>query len=350
MPVSSELHIIVPGICGPLAETQSLKNHKGVEQWVQSLAKAKTSTSSTSAYDALSEIFNLDVEGDFPSAAFELIGNDLYDQKKHYMHADPVHLQADMDHAILTSPEDLDVTALETAGLCDALNSHFSQDEISFLSLADNRWFVETKNKIQMTTTPLSEAIGRNVNFILPEGEDAMHWKQLLTEAQMLMFSHDVNQNREIRALQLINSLWFYGVGDLPVIEDQACHVNSICGNQAMLKGLARHVRCKYFMLPDSADEYFKNLSDSSSGSVNVIHLAELQHLVNYTDVSIWTENLLELLESWIYPLIRMAHKNNINVVLYPCNKKQYHFSKHDYLRFWCRGKLEQHVHSYQQS
>ena len=77
MPVSSELHIIVPGICGPLAETQSLKNHKGVEQWVQSLSKAKASSSSTSANDVLSEIFNLKIEGDFPSAAFELTGNDL---------------------------------------------------------------------------------------------------------------------------------------------------------------------------------------------------------------------------------------------------------------------------------
>lgn len=349
MQASSELHIIVPGICGPLAEIQSLKNHKGVEQWVQSLSKAKASPSINSANDALSEIFSLDIEGDFPSAAFELLGNDLYDHEKHYMHADPVHLQADMDHAILTSSEDLNVTALETTGLCDALNSHFSQDDIAFLSPADNRWFVETKNKIQMTTTPLSEAIGRNVNFILPEGHDAMRWKQMLTEAQMLMFSHDVNQSREIRALRLINSLWFHGVGDLPVVGSQVCNVNSLCGNQGVLKGLARHVRCNYLMMPDSVDEYIENLPDSATGSVNVIHLAELQHLVNYTDVSIWTENLLELLESWVYPLIRMAHKNNINVILYPCNKKQYHFSKHDYLRFWCRGKLEQHVHSYQQ-
>jgi len=64
----------------------------------------------------------------------------------------------------------------------------------------------------------------------------------------------------------------------------------------------------------------------------------------------VWTEGLLELLENWFYPLLKMAHKNNINVILYPCNNKQYHFSKNDHLRFWRRGKLEQHVHSYQRN
>jgi len=349
MSASSELHIIAPGICGPLAETQSLKDHQGVNQWVQLLSKAKTISSYASANEALGNIFDLNIDGDFPSAAFALLANDLYDQSKYYMHADPVHLQADMDHAILTSSEDLNVTAYEAEALCNSLNQHFNQDDITFVSLGNNRWFVETKNKIQMTTTPLSEAIGRNVNFILPEGKEAMRWKQLLTEAQMLMFSHEVNQNREIRSLQLINSLWFYGVGRLPAIKDGSGCISSLCGNQAMLEGLARHVQCEYIKQPESVNEYIKKLSDIVPGSVNVLHLAELEYLVNYTDVSIWQEKLLELLEGWLYPLLKMAHKKNIKVILYPCNKKQYHFSKHDYLRFWRRGKLEQHVHSYQQ-
>jgi hypothetical protein len=348
MLASSELHVIVPGICGPLAEIQSLNSHQGVNKWVQLLSKSKMVTSHASANDVLSEIFSLNTDGDFSSAAFSLLAHNLYDSSKHYMHADPVYLQADMDHAILTSTDDLNVAEYEAVALCDSLNQHFNQDDIAFISLENNQWFIETKDKIEMTTTPLSEAIGRNVNFILPEGKDAMRWKQLLTEAQMLMFSHEVNQNREIRSLQTVNSLWLYGVGGLPVIKAERGSINSLCGDQNMLKGLARHVQCDYYERPESVDEYIKKLSDMASDSVNVLHLTELEHLVNYTDVSLWAEKLSELLEDWVYPLLEMAHKKNINVILYPCNKKQYYFSKHDYLRFWCRGKLEQHVHSYQ--
>ncbi len=349
MPARSELHIIAPGICGPLAETQSLKNHVEIGQWVKRLSKANMAASCNSANDVLSDIFSLAIEGDFPAAAFSMLAYDSYNSDKFHMHADPVHLQADMDHAILTSLEDLNVTALEAAALCDSLNQHFNQDGISFLVMDDNQWLVESNDKIKMTTTPLTEAIGRNINFILPEGEEAMRWKQLLTEAQMLIFSHDVNQSREHRSLQTINSLWFHGVGELPVVKDGRCHVNSLCSNQKMLEGLAKYVKCEYFKMPDTVDDYINYLSDLAPASVNVLHLPELEHLVNYTDVRIWTDKLLEQLRYWIYPLIDTAHKNNIKITLYPCNAKNYHFSKHDYLRIWRRGKLEQHVHSYQQ-
>jgi len=219
MAVNSELHIIAPGICGPLAEIQSLKNDRRLDQWIQLLSKAKINPSHNNANDVLSSIFDLKIEGDFPSAVFSMLASDRYDPSKYYMHADPVHLQADMDHAILTSSEDLNITEYESSALCDSLNQHFDQDGITFILLDENRWLVETENKIQMTTTPLSEAIGRNVNFILPEGVEAMRWKQLLTEAQMLMFSHVVNQNRDIKSLQHINSLWFYGVGEWLTIQ-----------------------------------------------------------------------------------------------------------------------------------
>ncbi|PCJ84620.1 MAG: hypothetical protein COA54_13220 [Thiotrichaceae bacterium] len=347
MPARSELHIIAPGLCGPLAEIQSIKNHVELGKWVRSLSAAKIVSSQKSTNEVLAAIFGLNIEADFPAAAFTLLANDLYHEAKYYMYADPVHLQADMDRAVLTSAEDLNVTEFEAVSLCESLNQHFKQDGHSFLLIDNNQWIVQSNDKMQMTTTSLTEAIGRNVNFILPEGKQAMRWKQILTEAQMLMFAHEVNQSRQHRSLQTINSLWFYGVGALPVVNSGLCPVNSLCGNQTMLEGLAKHVQCEYFMRPDSVEEYINYLTDLSPASVNVLHLPELEHLVNYTDVSIWTEKLLQQLTCWIYPLIDMAHKNNIKITLYPCNAKQYHFSKYDYLRFWCRGKLEQHVHSY---
>ncbi|HHJ36515.1 MAG TPA: hypothetical protein ENJ87_12190 [Gammaproteobacteria bacterium] len=352
MPPLAELHIIAPGICGPLAEIQSLKDNRDVSRWMDTLSKARCKASTTSLYATLSAVFDLDVEGDFPSAAFTLLASGLYDVPGHYMHADPVHLQADMNHAILTSADDMNIREEEAAAICDSLNQHFAQDGVEFFVLDCDQWFVRTDDKISMLTTPLTEAVGRNVNFILPEGEQAMHWKQCLTEIQMLMFSHPVNEDREMAGYPAVNSLWFHGIGNLPDLrtkEGDSRVVDSLCSDQTMVEGLARHVRCDFRMMPDSVDHYLKYLSAGGPGSVNVLHLSALASLVNYTDVRLWTEKLLALLDNWIYPLLAVAHKRKMSVTLYACNGKQYHFSKHDDLRFWRRGKIEQHVHCYKQ-
>lgn len=351
---ASELHLIVPGLCGPLAETQSVENSPVLKQWIRTLSKASCSISPANVNDVLVSVFNLKIKTDFPSAALTLLANSMYDASSFYMHADPVHLQADMDHAVLTSSEDLNISNSETKVLCETLNQHFKQDGLRFIALSNEQWFVLTEKAIQMNTTPLVEAVGRNVNFILPEGKHATRWKQLLTEVQMLMFAHEVNVTRENNGYPSINSLWFHGSGELPaMINDEhdtgqcRSEISSVCSNQGTLKGLAKLINCEYMAVPDSANEYARHLLAYENNSVNVLHFSELEHLVNYSDVNLWLVKLTELLEYWIYPLLKVANKNNIKVILYPCNSKQYHFSKYDFLKFWRQGKLEQHVNHY---
>ena len=356
MQQSSELHIIVPGICGPLADTQFLKSSDDIQQWIKTLSKAHClSTSGLSPQvlpplantaDVVASIFDLKIESDFPSAALSLLANNKYDPALFYMHADPVHLRAEMDQAVLTSSADLDITESESSVLCEMLNQHFSQDGLRFLSINKDQWFVSSDTKIEMQTTSLLDATGRNINFILPAGKDAVRWKQVLTEAQMLMHTHELNSSRENTGLLTINSLWFHGSGGLAGIKTKDKDIK-LCSDHAMLKGLASHLVCHYQAVPDSADGYADYLLSCAHGSVNVLHLTELEHLVNYTDVRPWLNKLTEVLGSWIYPLINIANKNNIKVTLYPCNDKKYQFSKYDILKFWRQVKLEKHVNSY---
>jgi len=356
---ASEIHLIVPGLCGPLAQTQTLENSPVLKKWLSTLAKASCSTSPVNVNDVLVSLFHLKIKTDFPSAVLTLLANDMLDGSSYTMHADPVHLQADMDHAILTSAEDLDISNNESKRLCETLNQHFNQDGLRFIALQDSvrqdkQWFVLAENKIKINTTPLAQAVGRNITISLPQGEQATRWKQLLTEAQMLMFAHEVNATRENNAQMSINSLWFHGSGELPTIMGEN-HISNVCSNHDVLKGLAKLIKCDYLTLPESVNEYTKHLlankDNMKNNTVNILHLSEIEHLVNYTDTSLWLDKLTVLLDRWIYPIIKVANKNNIKVVLYPCNKKQYHFSKYGnmkaWLKFWHKGKLEQHVNRY---
>jgi len=165
----------------------------------------------------------------------------------------------------------------------------------------------------------------------------------------MLMHSHEINTAREEAGLLSINSLWFHGTGKLVNLESGK--IDLVCSHDDMLKGLAAQINCGYKKVPDSADEYADYLLSCKHETVNLLHLSELEHLVNYTDVSLWLTRLADLLDGWIYPLLKTANKNNIKVTLYPCNGKRYQFSKYDALKFWRlirrRDELEKYVNSY---
>ena len=345
----SELHLIVPGICGPLADTHSLRSSPAIKRWLRTLSQSRCRESADNVNDVIAEILNLKLERDFPSAALTLLANDLYDPEMFYMHADPVHLQADMDHAVLTSSIDLDIKQQESSVLCEALNSHFYQDGLTFFALNKDQWFVSSKHEINMKTTPLVEATARNVNFLLPAGEDSTRWKQLLTEAQMLMHAHVLNLAREDAGLFNINSLWFHGSGALVGLS--ADTVDTICSQDDMLKGLATHIQCEFIDVPDSVNAYADYFLSREHGTRNVLELSQLEHLVNYTDVSLWMAGHEELLQQWVYPLLKIMNKNAITVVLYPCHGKRYQFSKYDGLKFWRHGwrkdEIEKYVSSY---
>jgi len=338
----SKLHIVIPGICGPLAEVLSIKNNKTVNDWLCVLSKASQSTAPADIHSVISSIFSIQAKNDFPSAELNLLTNEQYDSNRFYMHADPVHLRADLDSAVLSSSKDLAITDEEAALLCELLNQHFVQDGLSFFSFNKDQWFVSCKDSVQLQTTPLSEAVGRNINFILPEGKDSSLWTQRLTEAQMLLHSHEINQKREDAGLMSINSLWFHGSGNLSDMNVKPQNINGICSNQAMLKGLAEFTKCSHIEMPESVNGYIEHLLSCSQGSENVLYLQDIDYLTNYTDTRPWLSKLEQVLDNWVYPLLKSANKNNIQVILYPCDGKQYQFSRFDYLKLWRKPILWQ--------
>ena len=367
---ATELHVIVPGICGPLCETESLKQNDTVRQWLQRLGRAEAQNSYANLDEAVSGIFALETgEDDFPSAALLMKANHRYDDSRYYMQAAPVHLEADLDHAVLTPAADISITEREAGALCEALNQHFEEDGLSFDRVSSDQWVVSSEEEIKISTTSLSDAVGRNINFLLPQGEQSGYWKKMLTEAQMLMHSHEVNNRRSDSGLLTINSLWFYGAGRLPELQEKTpqdktedkSEVFTICSHDDIFKGIAAEIGCEFREcdLLDKYIDYMRLASHSASGKPevdhgnvgkrkHVLHLQVLEHVVNYTDVMPWMQQLDELLAQWIYPLISYTAQHDIPLVLYPCNGMQYRFSKYDRWKFWRRGDLSDYIHSFQ--
>ncbi len=125
--------------------------------------------------------------------------------------ADPVHLQLQQSQVVLQP--DVRCEAAEAAAMCDLLNAHFAADGLVFYAPHPQRWYVRVAKVSSVTLTPLRLAAWRDVKPFQPQGADALHWKRLSNEIQMLLHDNPVNQAREEHGLAPINSLWLWGAG-----------------------------------------------------------------------------------------------------------------------------------------
>ena len=132
-----------------------------------------------------------------------------------WMRADPVHLRIDHDYLRLHDASILGVQRDEADALVRALQDHFRQDGLEFRAPSPDRWYLKAPAGELPRTTPLEEALGRDVFGLLPSNT-AINWRSAITEAQMVIGAHEVNARRAAAGKPAINSVWFWGEGALP--------------------------------------------------------------------------------------------------------------------------------------
>jgi len=71
-------------------------------------------------------------------------------------------------------------------------------------------WSIWLTHKPDIKTTALKNVLGKEISRYLPQGSEGADWRKTLTEMQMVLHSHAVNQAREQRGQVRIDSLWFW--------------------------------------------------------------------------------------------------------------------------------------------
>lgn len=337
------LDLVVPGLCGPLPDTDLLKINRALLSLGRLLARADRFRSNQQGFHPeISALFGLQDLPSLPSAVLSLLGESRAVDSGHWFHADPVHLQADMDHAILRDGSSLDLTQDESNALVEEVNTHFSEDGISVVALDQNHWFLNISDKDQIETTPLHDVIGRNVNFYFPKGDDERFWKRFLNEVQMLFHMSDVNKQREGSGLLPVNSLWLWGGGEKPQIRQE--FNNDIYSNNPLVKGLAVVHDAKCYPA-DDVNSLIGKISDNVS---SLVVLDDVYVKACYGDISAWQDAMDVIYESWIEPLVVHAMKRKIAVRLHPCNGFNYLISPANKYRFFRKVDMRDHISVYE--
>jgi hypothetical protein len=344
--VSAVLTLVVPGCCGPLPEKSAALKYlqpalHQLPLW-KSLSRAHRTPAAANYHQQLAALFICsDDNHAFPYAALDLFGEGGSTKDAFWLHADPVCMQADMDHAILFDAQSLQLAEHEADQLIAELNAHFSQDDISLQRGSAANWYLALNSHSDISTSTLHEVVGRNVNQFMPTGSDAQHWKRFMNESQMLLHASEVNQQREARGHLPVNSLWLWGEGRLPAPAESKTTFDRVLANNACARGLAKlnGVICE--TVPSDLTA-FLNARDQS-GHICVV-LDDLFSSTSYADVAVWQEKLIALSETWLQPLLHYAAGNRITVQFYPCNGSAYCLRASDRYRLWRRGGIKDHL------
>jgi hypothetical protein len=128
-----------------------------------------------------------------------------------WMCADPVELQR-QPAQVMVRP-DVVCEAEEALAFCEMLNAHFVADGISFHAPHPQRWYLRVAEVGEVTMPTLSSAAWGDARELMPQGRDAVRWRALGNEVQMLLHGHALNQKRLAAGLPPISSLWLWGGG-----------------------------------------------------------------------------------------------------------------------------------------
>lgn len=124
----------------------------------------------------------------------------------------PCHWAMGREHATLTDPDALALSAADAHTLLAAMQPYFKTEGITLHCAAPGRWLAEGEVFRCLPTASLDRVMGRNVDAWLP-GSKAL--KLLQNEMQMLLYTHPLNDERSLQRLPTVNSFWLSGTGAL---------------------------------------------------------------------------------------------------------------------------------------
>lgn len=195
------------------------------------------------AIRALFGLFGFDAGGELPAAAVTRSVDAGDAGQGTWLRADPAWM--DVGSAlVLKGWGELGLEPADLERLQDALGEVFEGTGAAFSAPVDGRWYLRMGEAGPMATTPPDELGGRDAADHLPEGSRADAWRRLMSECQMVLHNHPVNDDRRAAGRPPVNSLWFWGSGSLP--ETAPAGYSSVIGGGALARGL--------FELPGGAD------------------------------------------------------------------------------------------------
>jgi hypothetical protein len=314
----------------------ALRDHAAVcprvPQLAALLARGDTVTLPPGEFESwLCGAFGVARQNDWPVAPLTLAEDGGNAGNGFWLRCDPAHIYL-QQHRMILSDAAGTPSADESAALIEALNAHFRADGPQFFAGGNGRWYVRDDAHARVTTCFMSEAMHRDIDSLLPAGDDGRHWRRVMNEIQMLLHAHPLNMAREARGLPAFNSLWLWGGGTAPPAASSS--FSQVCSDDPLARALARHAAAAVAGLPESAEAMI-----AAGGHA----LAVITKLRDARDFESWCAALEECERQWFAPCSEALHDGRMQslTIVAPAQPygRQFTISTSHRWRWWRRAK-----------
>jgi hypothetical protein len=334
--------LLVPDLFLPRAVPDDAYRDLPLPALEQLCSRATRSDQALQGHDAwLCQAFGVVPQPDWPVAPFTLIGDGGDAADYFWLRADPVHLRATRDSMSLADASVLSIRPDQADLLVAALNAYFADDTRQFFTLHPERWYLRLASHPQIATRTLFEAIGKDINPLLPVGPQALHWHRVTNEIQMLLHAHGVNDARESRGEPTINSVWLWGGGSRPTVARS--EFGAVWSNDALVLGLGKSAALHAAPTGENAAQWLEAAAPLGRGNRHLIVLDQLLLPARHGDLAQWRTQLAGLERDWFSPLLGALRRRRVAGLsllgLGPERCLQFDLTPSTLLRFW-RGSV----------
>ncbi len=134
-----------------------------------------------------------------------------------WLRCDPAYVVADAVTLRLLACGNLALSRAEAEALAQPLKPLFGDAGFPLEVVRPDRWYLRCAREAKLPKFSLpDDALGDDLACHMPEGDNAVRWRGLLNEAQIILTQHPLNAQRIQRGLPPVNSVWLWGAGVLP--------------------------------------------------------------------------------------------------------------------------------------
>ncbi len=244
----------------------------------------------------LCQAFGIARQQDWPLAPLLAQSAGLSAGAGYWLCATPVHLETRRNALVLSGAPALSLSRAESDALAATLAAHLRAEGVTLHHANAGQWFLQTDATPGLTTTSLDQAQGRDVREFLPQGVDSRRWHRLLTEMQMLLHAHPLNDARDAAAQLPLNSVWLWGGGTLPAAPTAT--VTAVWSDDEAVRAVAHHAGRQIAPAPA------RITPDMLDAGTHFFSSHVLAAPLRQNDLPAWSAALAALDRDWFQPLL----------------------------------------------
>jgi hypothetical protein len=232
----------------------------------------------------------------------------------HWFVLQPIHVQISRTHMLLAEPRLLRLADEEARALYALALPYIQESGMTLLYGGPDLWFLRADAWAGLSTASPDAVVSQSLSDWLPTGEQARAFRRLQNEVQMLWHEHPVNEARQARGLQPVNSLWLWGgaaAAAAPAAHPAAQAALGITAAAGLPSWMAA-VSAPALRQPSAAQLI-------ADGRDATIMLADLIPDAQAGDWGMWLQHLQRIDRDWLAPLLealRAGRIGRLNLVL----------------------------------